>query len=847
MTIELRDAGRELDGSEVFRLVFMTMDEGAMLFNAHGEIVTVNPAAEHILGVTAAELTGRSFARCVQDFCHLHEDGTPYAEEECPAMLASRSGKAQRNVVMGLRRPDCTLVWLSVNVQPLVRDGDAGPYAVVKTFRDTTEHRRTRGFERFRSRILELLAGGADLEMLLDSIVRGVEKISPDSICSVLLVDGEGKRLGSTTAPNLPDFYNAAIDGIEIGLGVGSCGTAAASGQRVIVDDIQRHPYWVPYRELAARAGLGSCWSEPILDSSGRVLGTFAIYHHTAQTPAASDIALIEKSAHLASIAIERKRSEDALRASEREFRTLADNLPDILVRYDRAGRRTYVSPTLNRLALASEQLLGKTVQENNPTGMHKPEMYWQALQHTLTTGERSEFEVQFTLADGRLVTHLCFIAAERDAEGRITGAVSVGRDITELKRNEAELEGHRHHLERLIEERTLALSLAKEAAETATRAKTHFLAAASHDMRQPLQAIGLFNDALAMTELDAQQQRISRSLSKAVESLSDLLNELLDISRLDAGTIEPKPAVIHALDLLGTIGAEFDALSREKGLSLNLYCPRQDLALFSDEHLLLTILRNLVTNAMKYTERGGVLVSIRRRAGQALIQVWDTGIGIAPEQMDSIFEEYFQVGNPERDRSKGVGLGLSIVRRLGALLGIEVSCRSRLGQGSVFELVVPLADGAAALGRAKRGAVGPETAAERLAGKRIVIIEDDAIAAEAIKLTLEMGGAQVVQFRTAESALASAELLGADFYLSDYRLPGMDGVRLLDAIQRASAQSIKAVILTGNTSPEQIRKLQASGWKILFKPVDLPGLLAVMAEADRESENGRQQDSCAV
>ncbi len=847
MTIEQHEGDLGLGGGEVFQTVFMTMDEGAVLLNARGEIIAVNPAAEHILGVVAADLRGRSITDCAQTFCYIHEDGTPYAAAECPATLASHGGKAQRNVVMGLRRPGGALVWLSVNVQPLVRDGSVGPYAVVKTFRDTTEHRRTRGFERFRSRMLEMLAEGADLDVLLDGIVRGVEKISPDSICSILLLDDSGKHLGSAVAPGLPDFYNEAVDGLEVGVGIGSCGTCAATGARVIVDDIQSHPYWAAFREVAGRAGVGSCWSEPILDSTGRVLGTFAIYHRTAQTPAASDILLIEKTAHLASIAIERKRSEEALRASEREFRTLADNLPDILVRYDREGRRTYVNPAFERFVFTTGRALGKTLQETNPTAMRQPEIYWQALQHTLSSGERSEFEMQFARGDGSDVIQLCFIAAERDAAGGITGAITLGRDITELKRNEAELEQHRHHLEGLVEERTLALSLAKDAAETATRAKTHFLAAASHDMRQPLQAIGLFNDALAMTKLDAQQKRISRSLSKAVESLSDLLNELLDISRLDAGTIEPQPTVIHALDLLGTIGAEFDALSREKGLSLNLYCPRQDLALFSDEHLLLTILRNLVTNAMKYTERGGVLVSVRRHAGQALIQVWDTGIGIAPEQMDSIFEEYFQVGNPERDRSKGVGLGLSIVRRLGELLGIEVSCRSRLGRGSVFQLGVPLADDATVLGQAKQGIVEPETVAERLAGKRIVIVEDDAIAAEAIKLTLEMGGAQVVLFSTAETALASPELLGADFYLSDFRLPGMDGVSLLDAIQRVSAQSIKAAILTGNTSPEQIRKLQASGWKILFKPVDLPHLLAVMAEADRESKSGQQQDSCAA
>jgi CheY-like chemotaxis protein len=399
-------------------------------------------------------------------------------------------------------------------------------------------------------------------------------------------------------------------------------------------------------------------------------------------------------------------------------------------------------------------------------------------------------------------------------------------------KRSEAELEGHRHHLEKLVEDRTQALSIAKEAAETATRAKTHFLAAASHDMRQPLQAIQLFNDALTMTELDEKQNKISRNLSKSVNSLSELLNGLLDISRLDAGIIEPQPVVIQAGDLLDVIGAEFDGVSREKNLSLNLFCPRGSLALFSDNNLLLTLLRNLVGNAVKYTARGGVLISIRRRGDRALIQVWDTGIGIAPEQSDSIFEEYFQVGNPERDRTKGVGLGLSIVRRLSKLLDIGVRCRSRLGRGSVFELSVPLSSESTERALAAISVSAPlETVAKaRLAGKRIVIIEDDAMAAEAIKLTLEMAGAHITLFGTAEDALGSAEAMGADFYISDYRLPGMDGLQLLNAIQKNSAEPIKAVLLTGNTSTDQVSRLQASRWEVLFKPIDLPGLISAIA-----------------
>jgi two-component system CheB/CheR fusion protein len=253
-------------------------------------------------------------------------------------------------------------------------------------------------------------------------------------------------------------------------------------------------------------------------------------------------------------------------------------------------------------------------------------------------------------------------------------------------------------------------------------------------------------------------------------------------------------------------------------------------LALFSDGNLLLTLLRNLVSNAVKYTPHGGVLVGIRQRGGRALIQVWDTGIGIAPAQLDSIFEEYFQVDNPQRDRTKGVGLGLTIVKRLSKLLGIELRVRSRLGKGSVFELGVPLANKSNKPVAALKSAAPLKCVVSTdLVGKRLVVVEDDAPAAEAIKLALEMAGAQVSLFSTAEGALDCAQALAADYYISDYRLPGMNGMQLLDAIQARSAQAIKAVLLTGNTSPDQPDLMQSSRWKVLFKPIDLPKLLSAM------------------
>lgn len=172
------------------------------------------------------------------------------------------------------------------------------------------KHRKAEEYEHFRNHILEIITSDQELSVVLENIVKGVEQLNPSSLCSILLLDRTGQHLLKGAAPSLPDFYNNALEGIEIGVGVGSCGTAAVTGELVIAEDISTHPYWAPYKELAISAGLGSCWSQPIFSSTGKILGTFAIYHHHAHTPNNIDIKTIEQTARLVSVAIERKRSE---------------------------------------------------------------------------------------------------------------------------------------------------------------------------------------------------------------------------------------------------------------------------------------------------------------------------------------------------------------------------------------------------------------------------------------------------------------------------------------------------------------------------------------------------------
>jgi diguanylate cyclase (GGDEF)-like protein/PAS domain S-box-containing protein len=216
-------------------------------------------------------------------------------------------------------------IWILSRGRVIERDNAGRPLLMSGTNTNISEQKKSQQNEEFRTQILELLTSENSLAVILETIVLGVEKLNSSMLCSILLLDKTGLHLGNGVAPSLPDFYNEALEGIEIGIGVGSCGTAAYSKERVIVEDIATHPYWAPYKELAAHANLGSCWSQPIFTSLGKVLGTFAIYHHEAHLPSNSDIAMIEQAAHLASIAIERKLVEEKLQKSEHQYRLLIE------------------------------------------------------------------------------------------------------------------------------------------------------------------------------------------------------------------------------------------------------------------------------------------------------------------------------------------------------------------------------------------------------------------------------------------------------------------------------------------------------------------------------------------
>ncbi len=309
--------------------------------------------------------------------------------------------------------------------------------------RDAADREQSEQREYSRNHVLELLAHGALLSAILDAIVHGVEQEQPDMLCSIMLIGNEGTRLYTGAAPSLPAFYNDAIDGIEIGIGAGSCGTAAFTGQRVIVEDVRTHPYWAPYKELAGRAGLGSCWSEPICSASGRVFGTFAIYHRQVHRPSDAEIRLIEQTANLAEVALGRSYADQALKDSEKLLSDILENVPAYIYTKDMQSRYLFANRLLReRFDAPMEEIIGyddhKFFDADTADNMRRDDL------RVLQKGEtiHSE-ETSLNILTGVAEVFLTVKLPLRREDGSIHALCGISTDITERK----DIEEHMQHM----------------------------------------------------------------------------------------------------------------------------------------------------------------------------------------------------------------------------------------------------------------------------------------------------------------------------------------------------------------------------------------------------------------
>ena len=370
------------------------------------------------------------------------------------------------------------------------------------------------------------------------------------------------------------------------------------------------------------------------------------------------------------------------------------------------------------------------------------------------------------------------------------------------------------------------------EAAARANRDKTRFLAAASHDLRQPLHALELFHEALAPRLERAEQRELLDQARRATRELAGQMDALLDVSRLELGKVAVQRSGFAVDELFARIAAEFALQAQAKGLELRWRpCGRR---VDSDPLLLTRMLRNLVANAIRHTGRGGVLIGARRRGGRLRIGVWDTGPGIPEAERGRVFEDFVQLGNPARQRDKGQGLGLAIVRQLAALLDHPLALASRVGHGSAFTIEVPLL--AAPDRPAPQAGEAPGAARTGLEDARVLVIEDDATVREALRALLTGWGCRVVTATDADEALAACRHAGPrspDLILSDYRLSGKDdGLAAIEAVCRHYGRAIPALLMSGDTAPGVARAAEAAGHSLLVKPVRTGRLRGAMTAA---------------
>ncbi|MBW8352993.1 MAG: response regulator [Pseudomonas sp.] len=454
-------------------------------------------------------------------------------------------------------------------------------------------------------------------------------------------------------------------------------------------------------------------------------------------------------------------------------------------------------------------------------------------------------YETQLRRKDGSSIDVLMNLLLKPDQDGLVEGFVA---DITERKLAQQHLEQLNDQLEQRVAARTdelleanrnlqqqiarrerieCDLRDARDAAEAANRSKDKYLAAASHDLLQPLNAARLLISTLRERRLPAAEQLLVERTHQALEGAEDLLTDLLDISKLDQAAVKPDLAVYRLDEMLAPLVSEFQSVAEAAGLELRVRFG--DFALFTDLRLMTRILRNFLSNACRYTERGSILLAARRRGDQLRLEVWDTGRGIAADRLESIFLEFNQLDVGRAADRKGVGLGLAIVERIAKILGYRVQVESRPGRGSRFSIQVPLAARVPlpiSLQAPQPGTGNP------LPGRRLLVLDNELSILESMAALLGQWGCEVLTATDQAAALAVLQGRAPELILADYHLDhGVTGCQVVQQLREHFQQPLPAVIITADRSDQCRRALQQLGAPLLNKPVKPGKLRAVLSQ----------------
>jgi two-component system, sensor histidine kinase len=490
-----------------------------------------------------------------------------------------------------------------------------------------------------------------------------------------------------------------------------------------------------------------------------------------------------------------RKKSEEALRQSEERFKTLAAATFEGISITENGKILDVNDQLLAMLGYERHELIG-----NHIKNFIAPEYIPQAMSNIKSGMVVSNFEHAIRRKDGSLI-YVQSHSSTIEQVGRALRLTAV-IDITDRKRAEANL------------------MAAKNEAERANRAKSLFLASVSHDLRQPLSALSLFFDVLK-DRLKPGNDKLWLNIRRCIDDLGKMLSNMLDLSKLEAEVVIPEACDFSINEIIRNVVLSLEQEARVKDLVIRQHCSK--LFGHTDPVLFQRIIANLVSNAIRYTERGGILIACRRRLGKNWVEIWDTGIGIPADKTTVIFDEFMQLANPERNQMKGSGLGLSIVAKTADLLGLQIRVQSRPGKGSMFAVEIPPGDTPSPTDQSQYDQKA----------FRIALVEDNYNVAEALMYGLTALGHLVTVAQSLSELLPMLEqAVAPDIVISDYRLSGKEnGLVVISTVQHIYGSHIPGLIITGDTDPNIIRSMSLGGIPVLHKPLNIDMLQRAIME----------------
>ena len=680
---------------------------------------------------------------------------------------------------------------------------DAGVFkGFIGTAMDVTEQRRAEILLTGEKRLLEMIARGDSRALILDASCRLFEELSSGSLSSILLLDAKTNRLRHGAAPSLPMNYTEAIDGLVIGPSVGSCGTAAYRAEPVIVSDIDADPLWADYRDLALAHGLRACWSRPILSKDRRVLGTFATYYREPRSPTPREHNIIEQITHLVSIAVERKQAEDALREQAALLDLTRDtvfvrDVNDVITFWNRGAEELY--------GWTKEDAIGRVSHDLMQTVFPAP---FEDITAELIREGRWEGEIIHTRRDGTKVVVASRWSLQRDEQGRPAATLETNNDVTARKQAEATKE-------RL--EAQLRQSQKMEAMGT-------FAGGIAHDFNNILGAILGYGELAQRVVAEGSAPR--RHLDQVMHAggrAKALVERILAFSRSGLGERVPvhvQSVIEETLDML--------AASLPADVRLDTELEAGDAAVVGDATQLHQVVMNLCTNAAHAMEHGGVLrVAVdhvempeRRLLSHGTLSpcpyirlvVSDTGPGIPPTVLERMFDPFFTT----KGVGEGTGLGLSLVHSIVADLGGAIDVATKVGEGTIFAIWLPVA------GHAARPVAETARDLPRGNGEAVMIVDDERSLVMFAEETLAELGYEPTGFDSSAAALQafSADPRRFDLVLTDETMPDLSGTELAREIRRLRFD-IPIVLMSGYSGAQLTERAHAAGVRdVLRKPL---------------------------